>query len=284
MADLTATLNSLTGANRDAYAALSNLFSSYGLDSLSPTILGYLQQGFSADTISVLLQNSPEYQARFSGNQARIDNGLAVLTPAEYLSTEASYRQLLQSAGLDNGFMNSDTYAEWIGMDISPAEIQSRVNLAVQATVNSDQYVQDALSQWGIQPKDLVSYFLNDSVPMPELQQTMQRAQIMGAGGQSGIQVDMGDATRWAQEGVTYQQAQLGFKQVAAVLPMANELSQIYYQSPEYRQGDAEAEFLTNDGTSKLQREDLARQEMANFQGQGGVGQKSFTQNNLGVA
>src|SRR5690348_11115489 len=62
-------LEGLPGQERDAYAALKTLFDSYGLGSLAPKILQYLQNGFGADTITVLLQQTPEYKQRFAGNQ-----------------------------------------------------------------------------------------------------------------------------------------------------------------------------------------------------------------------
>src|SRR6266852_41979 len=43
-------LQGVPGAQRDAYAALSTLFQTYGLETLAPSILDYLQQGFGADT------------------------------------------------------------------------------------------------------------------------------------------------------------------------------------------------------------------------------------------
>lgn len=276
-------LQGLNGSERDAYAALDTLFTSYGLASLAPKILDFLQQGFGSDTITVLLQQTPEYKARFKGNDARVANGLQVLTPAEYLSTEASYRQLLQASGLDPAFMNEGQYAEWIGKDISPTEIQDRVNLAIQATTQADAGVTQGFAQLGIHAGDLASYFLNDKNAMPQMQLKLNQAQIIGAGLDTGVQTNTADALKFAQQGVTYQQAQNAYQRVAEVLPTANQLTQIYKNQNPYGQQQAEQEFVGSNGQASYAREQLGLQEEATFSGAGGVGQKSFAQQNAGT-
>lgn len=276
-------LQGLPGSERDAFAALSTLFQSYGLGSLAPKILNFLQQGYSSDTITVLLQQTPEYKQRFAGNQERIKNGLQVLTPAEYLATEASYRQLLQASGLDPAFMNQGQYAEWIGKDISPTEIQDRVNMAVQATVQADPSVLQGFSQLGIHAGDLASYFLNDKNPMPQMQLKLNQAQIIGAGLKTGVDVSTKDALQFARQGVTYQQAQAGYQRVAELLPTAKDLTNIYSKQNPYSSEQAQQEFLGQSGQATYAREQLAKQEEATFTGAGGVGQKSFAQQTAGT-
>ena len=79
MADIT---DSLTGANRDAAKALVELFKQYGLESLAPKIVEFIQNGYSADTTAILLQDTTEYKQRFAANEARRKKGLPVLSPA----------------------------------------------------------------------------------------------------------------------------------------------------------------------------------------------------------
>src|SRR6266436_241191 len=93
----------LKGANRDAFVALNSLFSGYGLASLAPKIFSFIQNGYSADTITLLLQQTPEYKQRFIGNEARTRAGLSVLSPADYIHTEDAYKQVMISAGLPSG-------------------------------------------------------------------------------------------------------------------------------------------------------------------------------------
>lgn len=271
-------LQGVPGAERDAYAALTTLFDSYGLGSLAPTILKYLQDGFGSDTITVLLQQTPEYKARFAGNQARIANGLQVLTPAEYLSTEASYKQLLRSNGIDPSFSSQQQFAKWIGDDVAPTELQSRIGLAVQATSQAPASVSQYFDQLGISFADRVGYFLNDKNPTPALQLKLNQAQIGGSALQNNLQISAARSMQFAEMGDTYVQAQSAYQRIADILPDALKLSSIYSNQAPVNQTTLEDEMLGSSGTAQLARERLSQQETAAFSGQSGVGKQSFAQ------
>lgn len=270
-------LAGLPGQERDAYAALTTLFQSYGLGDLAPTILGYLQNGYGSDTITVLLQQTDEYKKRFAGNQIRIQNGLSVLTPAEYLSTEASYADLLRQNGLYDQF-DSSNYADWIGNDVSPTEMQDRISLANQATVQASPQLKQYLGYMGFGYTDMAAFFLNDQKPTNQLQMMINQAQIGAAGLQSGLDVNKQDALKYAQEGVTYSQAQSAYQRIADILPTANKLSQIYKTQTPVNQQTLEQQFLGSSGQAQLATEQLGRQETAAFAGQSGTQKSSFQQ------
>lgn len=277
-AQLEKELSGMPGEERDAYAALTTLFDSYGLGSLAPTILKYLQNGYGSDTITILLQQTPEYKARFSGNTARIANGLQVLTPAEYLSTEASYKQLLRSNGIDPSFSTQSQFAEWIGNDVAPTELQSRIGMAVQATAQAPASVSQYFDQLGINFSDRVGYFLNDKNATPALQLKLAQAQIGGSALQNNLQLSAARSEQFAKMGVTYNQAQSAYQRIADILPDALKLSTIYSNQQQVNQNTLEDELLGGSGTAQLARERLSQQEEANFSGQSGVGQKTFAQ------
>ena len=270
--------NELSGSERDAYAALTTLFDSYGLGSLAPTILKYLQAGYGSDTITILLQQTPEYKARFAGNEARKKNGLQVLTPAEYLSTEASYRQLLRSNGIDPSFETQNQYAKWIGDDVAPTELQSRIGMAVQATSQAPPSVSEYLDSLGIKFGDRVSYFLNDQNATPALQLKLNQAQIGGAALENNLTVSAERAQKFAEMGNSYGQAQSAYQRIADILPDALKLSNIYKGQQKVDQSTLEDNFLGSSGTAQLAIERLGQQETAAFSGQSGVGKQSFAQ------
>lgn len=271
-------LAGLPGQERDAYAALTTLFNSYGLGSLAPKILSYLQNGYGSDTITILLQQTDEYKKRFAGNQHRIANGLQVLTPAEYLSTEASYKQLLRQNGLSDHFDNEANFAEWIGKDVSPTELSDRVNMAVQATTQAPPTVTQYFNQLGIGTGDLAAYFLNDQNATPALQLKLNQAQIGGAALQNKLNISAADSLRYAQQGVTYQQAQSAYQRISDILPTAEKLSQIYGKQQQVNQQTLEQQYLGQSGAAQLAAERLGQQETAAFSGQSGVQQHSFQQ------
>ena len=107
--------------------------------SLAPKILSYVQNGMSADTIAIELQNTSEYKQRFGANDARVKAGLPALSPSEYLATERSYRQIMQAAGMPLGFYDDspNDFSRWLEMDVSPTEVKARVDAASEAINNA---------------------------------------------------------------------------------------------------------------------------------------------------
>lgn len=209
----------LTGQDRDAYMAINALFKSYGLETLAPKIFDYVKNGYSADTISILLQDTPEYKTRFAGNEARIKAGLPVLTAGEYLATEASYRQIMQSAGMPIGFYDqSSDFVGWIAKNVSPSEIQSRVDLATQATVLAPASYREALKQMGISQSEMAAYFLSPEKALPFLQKSAATAAIGAEALQQGLKFDQTYAEQLAMQGITAAEAQQGYQQVAGEL------------------------------------------------------------------
>src|SRR5690606_26322730 len=82
---------SLSGAQQNAYEAMLAVLRSYGLESLAGVLLQFFQDGLSEAEINIRIQETAEYKARFAGNEERRRQGLPVLSPAEYLSVEATY-------------------------------------------------------------------------------------------------------------------------------------------------------------------------------------------------
>lgn len=276
-------INSLSGANRDAFVALETLFTSYGLASLVQPIFNYIQQGYSQDTITLLLQQTPQYQQRFAGNAIRQKNGLAVLSPADYLATEASYYQIVQSAGLPANFYDNTTdWVNWIGNDVSPTEVQSRVQMAQTATEQAPPDLVQALGQMGVPQSSLVAYFLDDSKALPILQTQFNAAQIGAAALRNNLVMDPGRATMMANMGVSVDQANTAYQQIGATLPTLEELGRVYNQN--YTQQTAENAQLLGSGQAQFETSQLEAQETAAFNGNvGASGNGALARNTSGA-
>lgn len=260
---------SLTGQQRDAYAALSGLFKSYGLESLSKKILDFVKNGYSADTITMLLQDTKEYKERFAGNEIRRNAGLPVLSPGEYLATEASYKQIMQAAGLPPGFYDqSSDFNNWIGKNISPSEIQSRVDMATQATVLANPDYRRALNQMGIADSDLTAYFLDTKRALPYLQKAAATAAVGSEALRNKLTFDKAYAEQLATEGVSSEQARTGYAQIALEQQDLSRLGSIYNQR--YGQREAEEAILRGQSDALTRRQNLITQEKANFSGAAG--------------
>lgn len=259
----------LTGTNRDAYLAIKSLFDSYGLGSLADKIYGYVKNGESPDTISILLQDTSEYKTRFAGNEARKAAGLPVLSAAEYLSTESAYRQIMQQAGLPSGFYDQPSdFNNWIGTGVSPTEIQSRVDLATQATILSDPMYRQALNQMGIDNNHLTAYFLDQTKALPYLQKAAATAQAGAEALRQNLSFDQGYAEQLATMGVTADQARQGYQQIAGELGTMGALGTMYGES--WDQRTSEGSVFGTDAEAAKKKGRLLSQERGAFQGSTG--------------
>lgn len=259
----------LQGEDRDAYLALLSLFSGYGLGSLAPKILEYVQQGYGADTISVLLQRTDEYKQRFAGNEARRAAGMQVLSPAEYLATEEAYRQLMRNAGLPEGFYDQPSdFTQFISKDVSPTELKQRVDIANLATANADPATKQALAQMGIFGPDVTAYFLDPTRATTLIQKQMGTAQIGAAALRNNLEFNQGRAADWYLQGVTADKAAEGYGAIAGFLGDVSKLGKIYGE--EYNQATAEAEVFGSSGAAQQQRKRLASAERGQFGGAAG--------------
>lgn len=259
----------LTGNNRDAYAAILNMLSAYGLQSLAPTVLGYLREGYSTDTISVLLPETPEYKKRFAGNEARKRAGLPVLSPAEYLSVEDSYRQIMSSAGLPRGFYDSpDDFRKWIEADVSPQEIYQRVQVASEMVNNVDPNVRDTFEQF-YSRGDMVAYALDRDRATPLLERQWKAAVAGGQGKSEGVGLTREQAEFVAASGASTEQIRAGVANAAQTARTGGFLGQLYGQ--QYGLDDALQETFGGSTVAAEKRRRLASQERAAFSGAAGA-------------
>lgn len=267
----------LSGPQRDAYLAITNLFKTYGLESLSSKIFDYVKNGYSADTISILLQETPEYKKRFAGNEARRKAGLNVLSPGEYISVENSYRQIMKQAGLPIGFYDStEDFAGFIGNDLSPTELKERADLAVQATALAAPEYKQALRQMGISDSEMTAYWINQQKSLPFLQKTAATAAIGAEALQHKLAFDKKFAENLATQGVTSQEAAEGYARIAQEFGGLQTLGQIYGQA--WNQRLAEESTFLGSAQATERRNRLISSEGAQFSGSTGAARGGLAQ------
>ena len=270
--------------DQNAEAQLQQLLGQMGLSGLTGTVLDYLQQGYDVTSIQYLLTQTPEYKRRFAGNDARIKNGLGALSPAEYLATERAYQDVLRSAGMPAGFYDSpDDFTQWISGDVSPSELANRVDDAVKFAQSTDPTTRTALSAYfGIDTQHIAAYFLDPQRALPLLAKQANATTIGAAALNQGLGLtNLQDALRYTDQGVTGQQAQQGYSQIADMLPTEKTIAQRFGQT--YDQTDAEQEVLGGLASATRKRRNLNQQEEALFSGSGGVGD-SFYHPGFGLA
>ena len=230
------TLSAPTGPSATDMASRQNvfdqvqaLFTTYGIikagdpasTALLATIKNLAMSGAGADTISLQLQQSDAYKARFAGNEIRRAAGLNVLSPAEYIATENAYDQILRASGVPTGFYNSSAEkAKLIGADVSASELQSRVDLAAKSISGADPfYTQQLKNLYGLSQGDMIAHVLDPAAAMPLLQQQTQSTTIAAAAARNATNVNLSTAEQLAGMGVTQAQAEQGFGNIASQLP-----------------------------------------------------------------
>lgn len=270
----------LTGPDRDAYTAITNTLRAYGLESLAPTVLGFIQQGYAAETINVLLQNTDAYKKRFAANEARRQKGLPVLSPAEYLAVERAYREVMSAAGLPVGFYDEPSdFEQWIANDVSPLEVQERVRVATDMVNNLDPNARAVMEQW-YSRGDLIAYALDRERATTVLDRQWRAAQIGGAAQSQGVSISRETAEGLSADGITQDQARQGFAAVSALSQNADRLSQIHGGT--YTEDDAVQEVFRSNQEAARRRRRLASQERAAFSGGSGVGERSLSRDDGG--
>ncbi len=144
------------------------------------------------------------------GNENRKKAGLQPLTPAEYLSAEAAYKKVMRDSQLPAGFYDQpEDFAKFLGNDVSPSELQSRVDIANQSIQNADPFYTDSLRRlYGLQSGDMLAYALDPERALPFITRQQKAAQFGAEAARQGLQVTTPMAeTYTGQLGVSQEQA-----------------------------------------------------------------------------
>lgn len=280
-----ASMQGLTPAEQDArrrqtedtIATLTSRFAQFGLESLVPTIKRLAIQGATEATVSLELQNSPEYKQRFRANQARIAKGLSVLTPAEYINLEDTYRQVLRSYGLTQ-FDNDQYVQQFIANDVSPSEVTTRIATAAQRVKNADPATMAMLKNYyNLSENDVISYILSPEEQLPRIERQVAAAEIGLTAARQGLRVGVQTAEQLAAQGITQAEAQKGYATIAEILPTAQKLSDIYGgELGQYGITEAEQEVFNSLASAQRKRQTLVGREVAAFSGSSGITRTSL--------
>jgi hypothetical protein len=276
-----------------AFNILKEQFSQYGLGSLVDGIKNLLTDGTPTSEFSLRLRQTPEYKTRFAANDARINAGLAALSPAEYVAMEDQYQNVMRNYGLPASYYTKDTtgkqagFEKFLANDVSASELEDRIATAQQRVLNTNPEVLKALRQFypDLGNADILAYTLDPQNALTNIKRKVTAAEIGGAALAQGLQANGGTAESLAGLGITKAQAQQGYTDVAGMVPRGSQLADIYKQGP-YNQGTAEAEVFNTAGAADAaaKRKKLTALETASFSGQSGVGALGRDKNLYGQA
>lgn len=262
-------LSKLSPNDRDIYSVAQAMTDSWGLGALGNEIIKFIQQGYdTTPELTYMLSQTDAYKKRFAANDIRIKKGLSALNPADYLALERQYKNIVQQYGLPANFADTDHMIQLIGADISPNELDKRAQMAFKYTQNIDP---NARAEWrnlfGVDDGHLAGYFLDPDRAEASLQRQANAVDFGWAAKNTGLNVDQADALKWADRGVTQQQAQTGFQNIGGFLDQEQNLGNRY--GTNYTQSDAEEETFGGLASAKRKRDNLNQMEQAQFAGSG---------------
>jgi hypothetical protein len=165
-------------------------------------------------------------------------------------------------------------FEKFIGGDVSPVELEDRIQIAQNRVVNAAPEVAQTLKQFypDISNGDILAYALDPSKAIESIKRKVQAAEIGAGAMQAGLQTGLARAEELQRYGVTKETAQQGFGTIASGLERGRQLSNIY-QQPTYTQEVAETEVfaLPDAEKARRQRRKLGQLETATFSGTTGM-------------
>ena len=267
---------------QSASAVLRDMLTQWGIGDLFNDAMSFIKQGLDENAVLVQLQDTASYKKRFAGNELRRKAGLAVLSPAEYVSTETAYKDVLRQNGLPAGFYDhSDDLTKFIATDVSPQELQTRASTAQRMWLSGNE---DYKSVWtdyyGLSAGDAIASILDPKVALPIIQQKMTSTQIGAAAKRQGLDVNKSRAEFFAAQGIDEAAALKGYSDIGAELPDTANIAERFGQT--FDQTDAENADLLGLASAQRKKRDLFGQEQALFSGESGSTQKSLSKSTAG--
>jgi hypothetical protein len=258
---------------QDARSTINSVLASYGLEGLADytyneIIVKETVNLNNPDAIIFALREQPTYKKRFAGNAARLKAGLSELDPASYIGLENQFRETLRSNGLPANFYDStDDFQALIEGDVSPSELNSRVEQGYRAVADADPEVKRQMQNlYGVDEGQLAAYFLDPQKAAPLLTRQARAAQISARGLEQGnIQLTSQLAEDLARRGITEAEAQAGFTEVGRLGELAQQFAG---ETAVSQEGIIGAAFGT-DVAAKQELERRKRLRLGEFQGGG---------------
>ena len=265
---------------QSAYDLLFQQFDAYGLGALVTPLKGLIESGVSPAEFTIKLRETDAYKKRFAANSSRIQKGLRALSEAEYIGLEDQYQDVMRRYGLPDTYYTrgdmgrQEGFEKFIGGDVSPVELEDRIQTAQNRVVNANPEVSKALREFypEITGGDILAYALDPAQAITNIKRKVGAAEIGAGAMQAGLKTGLARAEELQRYGVTKEAAQQGFGTIASGLERGRQLSSIY-QQPTYTQEVAETEVfaLPDAEKARRQRRRLGQLETATFSGTTGI-------------
>jgi hypothetical protein len=192
-----------------------------------------ISPGSTIDEIGIQLRDTKAFNDRFPANKTLKDQNKPQFSVSQYLRMESDYKRRLQSANLPENFYDSPAdFQQLIANDVSPEELQGRIDQGYQAVRNaSPTVIAEFKRLYGVGEGDLAAYFIDPQRARPtfdryEAQRQAQSAAVSSqAQLQAGIQLSAQESEALVRSGITEEsQAQAGFSAISAQQELFNPL------------------------------------------------------------
>jgi len=268
---------------QSAYNLLFEQFNQYGLGALVEPLKGFIQEGLSEAEFTLRLRDTDAYRKRFAANQTRISKGLRAISEAEYIRLEDQYQETMRRYGMPESYYKrgdmgrQEGFEKFIGSDVSPVELEDRIQTAYNRVINANPEVAQSLRAFypDVTDGDILAYALDPDKAIENIKRKVTAAEIGAGAMQAGLATGVSRAEELQRYGVTGEQARTGYQTIAGYLPRASQLGDIYAKQGmgPFTQTTAEAEvFGTPGGVEAAQkRRRITELEQAQFGGTSGV-------------
>jgi hypothetical protein len=268
-----------------AFEIFRGFLKQFGIEALAADVEKYKLEGLSdAELLLRLRTESKAYKQRFAANEERIKKGLAALDEATYIALEDKYQEKMRQYGLPASYYargdmgRQEGFEKFIAEDISPVELEDRIQTAQNRVINANPEVSRALRSFypDITNGDILAYALDPQKAITDIKRRVTAAEIGGAALGAGLATDLARAEQLRSYGVTKESAEAGYRNISQVLPRTSTLADIYQKQGlgAYTQATGEQEFLNLPGAAEAvtKRRKLSELETAQFSGQAGRG------------
>ena len=204
-----------------------NLLKQYGVGELWNDYRNLITSGgYDSSTAMLAMQSTDSWKNRFAANQTRLKQGLPVLSPADYLATEAKYKEVMISAGISpNVYNNNKLLGDIMTKDVSPYEMQQRLNAGHAALDEKDSYVLDQLSKrFGLTKGDMVLHMLDPDVASSVIANKVSSARIGAEAARFNFGATTEQADSLAAQGFSQAQAHTGFGDLSQMTQFGQQL------------------------------------------------------------
>jgi hypothetical protein len=279
---------------KSAYDLLYQQFDQYGLGALVAPLKSLIEENISPSEFTLRLRDTDAYKKRFAANAQRVKSGLRALSEAEYIGLEDQYQDVMRRYGLPEAYYSrgemgrQEGFEKFISGDVSPVELEDRIQTAQNRVVNAAPEVAQTLKQFypDISNGDILAYALDPSKAIENIKRKVTAAEIGAGAMQAGLGTNVARAEELQRYGVTGEAARQGFQTIGSFLPRATQLGDIYAKQGmgPFTQTTAEAEVFGTPGAvdAAQKRRKLSELEQAQFGGSTGIAQGALGRERAG--